>query len=454
MAVLTKSHINSLRPRQNKYTVNDTGTGSVSGLRITVQPSGKKTWVVYYKTGKTMSNGRAQQKSVTLGSVDTISLDSARKQAMEIAEKTMDASAYLKRRAVEAFEAERNEIDYIKPSVKELFEAYIKDRVDEGTKSVAKIEGYLLRRMPSQLLSMEAREVTMSDVEEALDREFKKDSGWNMALCFVKAAFGFARGTAKMRTYFGLPEYNSIADIRRKRRKIQTGYIPTLADLAQVWVECENFMTPHSANLCRAIIAGCGSRPNEIQNRKWDDIKFVKHDDGDGVSQHIKLLMMPETKMDKPHSIVISELMWGLIKKAHSLKDTVGGHQRDWIFPSSNPYLSECVSTAGIANSLRLARSAGKIDCQVTMKHVRHAFSTVLGDNGVRADVIARCQNHSLGSRINERHYGRSVFIAEKLEGTLVWERLLKEAISEYQAKKEAERTANEEMLELALLAS
>lgn len=59
-----------------------------------------------------------------------------------------------------------------------------------------------------------------------------------------------------------------------------------------------------------------------------------------------------------------------------------------------------------------------------------------MGDKGIKADVIARCQNHSLGSQINERHYGRSVFIAEKLEGSLVWEKLLKQAIADYRETK------------------
>ncbi len=57
MANLTKTFIAGLNPRKSKYTVSDTGTGSVSGLRIVVQPSGKKTWAVYYDTGKTLLNG-------------------------------------------------------------------------------------------------------------------------------------------------------------------------------------------------------------------------------------------------------------------------------------------------------------------------------------------------------------------------------------------------------------
>ncbi|WP_394144917.1 tyrosine-type recombinase/integrase [Vibrio atypicus] len=394
---------------------------------MVVQPSGKKTWSVYYDTGKVLANGRKQKASVSLGSVQSLSIEVARVKAREVVEKTYGSTAYQKKAAVKAFEEERREKDYVKPSVQELFETYIEDRVTEGAKSVDRIRGYLIRRMPASLLRMEAREVTMSDVEDALDKGFKIDSSWNMALIFTKAAFGFVRGTAKTRNYFGLPDSNPIADIRKKRVKIKTGYIPTLEDLAELWVECENWMTPHSTNLCRAIIAGCGSRPSEIQLRKWDNLVTVNHE-----GKHVSLLMMPDTKMEKPHSIVVNELMWECIKDADKIRQEVSSHQEEWMFPSYSPYLAEYANTSGIGNSIRRARAAGAISNPITLKHVRHAFSTILGDNGVRADVIARCQNHSLGSQVNERHYGRSVFIAEKLEGSMVWEQLLKKAISDY----------------------
>ncbi|EJL6947170.1 integrase family protein [Vibrio cholerae] len=431
MANLTKTFIAGLNPRKSKYTVSDTGTGSVSGLRIVVQPSGKKTWAVYYDTGKTLLNGRKQKASVSLGSVDSMSLDAVRLKAREITEKIAGTTAYQKRCAVQAFEAERKAKDYVKPKIEELFEAYIEDRASEGAKTVDKIRGYLLRRMPKHFLKMEARDVMMSDVENALDQGFKMDTSWNMALVFVKAAFGFARGTAKMRDYFGLPEYNPIADIRKKRVKIKTGYIPTIEDLSQLWVECENWMTPHSANLCRAIIAGCGSRPAEIQLRKWDDLVTINHS-----GQQITLLTIPETKMDKPHSIVVNELMWECLKEADRIRKSISNHQESWVFPSYSPYLAEYANTSGIGNSIRRARAAGAIKNPLTLKHIRHAFSTIMGDKGIKADVIARCQNHSLGSQINERHYGRSVFIAEKLEGSLVWEKLLKQAIADYRETK------------------
>ncbi|EIO5098542.1 integrase family protein [Vibrio parahaemolyticus] len=449
MANLTKAFITGLTRRKSKYTVSDTGTGSVSGLRVVVQPSGKKTWAVYYDTGKTLLNGRKQKASVSLGSLGSMSLEVARTKAREIVEKTAGSTAYQKRRAVAEFEAERQEKDYVKPKIEELFETYIEDRVEEGAKSVDNIRGYLIRRMPKHFLKMEARDVKMSDVENALDQGFHTDSSWNMALTFVKAAFGFVRSAAKTRDYFGLPEYNPIADIRKKRVKIKTGYIPTLQDLAQLWVECENWMTPHSANLCRAIIAGCGSRPAEIQLRKWDDLVAVNHE-----GKHVNLLVMPETKMEKPHSIVVNELMWECIKEADKIRKKISSHQEEWIFPSYSPYLAEYANTSGIGNSIRRARAAGAIDNPVTLKHVRHAFSTIMGDNGIKADVIARCQNHSLGSQVNERHYGRSVFIAEKLEGALAWERLLKQAIADYRARKEVIKIEENKTLKRRLAAA
>ncbi|MFC3151499.1 tyrosine-type recombinase/integrase [Litoribrevibacter euphylliae] len=437
MATLTQAFIKSLGPRKNKYTVSDTGTGSVSGLRIVVQPSGWKSWAVYYDTGKTMLNGRKQKKTVTLGYVDTISLDSARQQAREIIEQTSGATAHKKRENVRKFEEERSEVDFIKPNIKELFEEYLKDREAEGTKVIHNIRGYLINRMSDNLLSMEAREVRMSDIEEALDASFKSDSSWNMALSYVKAAFGYVRGTAKVRNHFGLPDYNPIADIRKKRIQIKTGYIPTLEDLAALWVECENYMSRHSANLTRAIIAGVGSRPSEIQQRKWDDLQSITHD-----GKHVRLLVMPETKMNKPHSIVCNDLMWECIKEADHLKEHASKCQKEFIFPSYSLYVGDYASVSGIGNSIRRARAAGAIANPVTIKHVRHAFSTIMGDNGVKADVIARCQNHSLGSAVNERHYGRSVFIAEKLEGSLKWNELLTKAIDDYRTQKRADQSA------------
>ncbi|MEF1299625.1 Arm DNA-binding domain-containing protein, partial [Vibrio parahaemolyticus] len=88
MANLTKAFIAGLSRRKSKYTVSDTGTSSISGLRIVVQPSGKKTWAVYYDTGKTLLNGRKQKASVSLGSLDSMSLEVARTKAREIVEKT------------------------------------------------------------------------------------------------------------------------------------------------------------------------------------------------------------------------------------------------------------------------------------------------------------------------------------------------------------------------------
>ncbi|MGI9889067.1 tyrosine-type recombinase/integrase [Vibrio chagasii] len=445
---LTKNSIQNLKPRKSKYTVVDGGTGSVEGLRIVIQPSGRKTWAVYYETGKRLANGRKQKASISLGSVDTISIEAARKQASDVANKTTGATVYQKKQAVESFEAERQEVDYIKPRLSELFEVYLKDRQQAGAKTVNRSRRYLLEHLPSWLLNMEAREVKMSEVEKALDATYSSDSSWNGCLILIKAAFGLAYGTAKIRDQFALPEFNTISQIRKKRVKIQTGYIPTLEDLAELWVEAPSWMTAHSANLTRAIIAGCGSRPAEIQLRKWDDIKFVKHE-----GQNVRLLVMEDTKMNKPHSLVCNDLMWECIKEADRIRKDISRHQEELLFPSSSPYLSEYANTSGIGNSIRRARTAGAITNPITLKHVRHAFSTILGDNGVSANVIARCQNHSLGSQVNERHYSRATFVAEKLEGSQVWNKLLTEAIERYLSQKEQEDADHSEMLKQKLAA-
>jgi hypothetical protein len=79
---LTQKRAERAAPAAKRYFMNDSGTqDAVTGLRLAVFPSGEKSWQVRTRIGK----GRnAPERTGTLGSFATLTLEQARKMAAEI----------------------------------------------------------------------------------------------------------------------------------------------------------------------------------------------------------------------------------------------------------------------------------------------------------------------------------------------------------------------------------
>lgn len=143
-------------------------------------------------------------------------------------------------------------------------------------------------------------------------------------------------------------------------------------------------------------------RQGELRHAKWEDIDWKKC---------IMLVPGENMKMKIDHIVPLAEETLVLLKR---LKKITG--DSEYLFPNTQRQKHPVISENAVNNLIKLTKFSGKI--------VAHGFralaSTVLNDNGFRADVIEKQLAHKEKNEVRAA-YNRAQYMPERIQMMKWW---------------------------------
>ncbi len=413
MKTLTDRGIRALKPRPHKtkngqfvpYRVADSQT---RGLNIQVTKSGKWNWCLrYHYCGK--------QRFLKLGSYPATSISEARKRTVE-AQGKVEAG-------IDPAEEQRHVPDT--PSLSRLLDAYLDNREQEGVGSVNIMRLVFKKNVLPFIGEIPTSDVMTEDITELLRRIVARGSITvaRRAQQYLHAAFAYglkAKNDPNL-TLSGIDyglKFNPVTGTQTVRiRKKAEDHYPSLQELAIAWHNIDSRAGPEISHAFRFHVAMGGQRVTETAHACWEWLQDVNG---------ILCLCIPNTKTGIPHTIPIGIHARGVIEdiRPYTGKCKV-------LFPQRNASTVPLDYTS-ISNAIRKLR----IDHDMTAwspKQLRRTAKTVMSDSGMELYKLDYWQNHNQRTTVSQRHYLRATHLNEKVEVMKLWDKLLGNALADYQ---------------------
>ncbi len=406
--LLTDAKIRAAKPRGAERLLTDG-----DGLYLRIRPAGKDWLFIFSLAGK--------RRKMGLGPYPDVTLERARDKAQEARSKVADRTdpvaardeSEAAQRAARAAEANRH-------TIRTLFELWhrkevSKSRSDAGAEIRRAIEKDVLPVIGDMFADQVTRRHVMEVLDNVKDRGVKRYA--NQLLQYLRQMFRFGamREIVTGDPTFGIRKkdvggaeaprerFLSEDEIRELAEKLPAAALPAPSEVA-VWTML--------ATLCRV---------GEISRVRKADVDL---------KAGIWTIPAMHAKNRKEHIIHLSAFATAQFEKLLKLTTS-----EEWIFPS--PDDKSHISTKTLQKQFRdrqrtealkgrskktatLSLSGG----EWTAHDLRRTGSTLMGELGVRPDVIDRCQNHVTGNKV-KKTYQRQQTMQERAEAfRLLGERL------------------------------
>lgn len=401
--LLSDKAVGNAKPKEREYLLADG-----EGLFLRVRPTGAKDWLVVYSfAGKRRKLGLGSYPTVTLATART-EADKARKSVAQVVD------PQLERKQREAAQEAQRQAEASRLTVKALFEQWEKlellSRKDKGAEARRSFEKDIFPKAGN----MVAADVTRPVVAKLLDDVVARGSpiiARNL-LGDLRQMFGFGikRGYVEndptshlKRDDFGRKvereRHLSEAEVRELARKMPNAGMGD-ASVAALWITL--------ATCCRV---------GEISQARITDVDM---DAGEW------FIPAGNSKNSKAHTVNLSEFAKAkfrfLIERAQKLES-------DWVLPAryAEGHVDLKSLTKQVGDRQRgsdskpmknrspqtdsLSLSGGKW----TPHDLRRTGATIMGELGVRSDVIEKCLNHVEANRL-KRIYQRQELRPEMRE--------------------------------------
>ena len=414
MKTLTDRGIRALKPRPHKtkpgqfvpYRVADSHT---QGLHIQVTKTGKWNWTLRY-------NFEGKLRFLKLGGYPATSIHDARRRAMEtigMVEAGEDPAA-----------GKRHVLDTT-PSVESLLDAYLEDREKEGVGSVNIMRLVFKKNVLPFIGNVPTSDVTTKDITELLRPIVARGSITvaRRAQQYLHAAFAYgseAENDPNL-TVTGIDygiTFNPVTGTKTVRiKKKAEDHYPSLQELAIAWHNIDNRAGPEVAMAFRLHVAMGGQRVTETAHARWEWLHEVNG---------VPCLCLPNTKTGIPHTIPIGIHARGVIE---NIRPYTG--KCEVLFPQRNAS-SIPLDYTSISNAIRKLRTDHDMTAW-SPKQLRRTAKTVMSDSGMELYKLDYWQNHNQRMTVSQRHYLRATHLTEKVEVMNLWDKLLGDALAEYQ---------------------
>jgi integrase len=374
--------VDRIRPAKDRRELPDRGNGSVVGLYLLVQPSGRKSWAVRYRL-----HGKSHK--FTLGNYPAIPLADARAQAGEalgLVYKGVNPATVLHAADVPDFETVVR--DFIARHAKKNRSWIEAARLLGLRPDLAVIDGGLVERWGKRRID----DVTREEIVAMLD---------DIA---ARAPYVANRTLAYLRKFYNwaLPRYR-LADspckgVQPPGKERSRDRVLDDAELKRVWIAAGNLGWPFG-DITRLLIL-TGQRLNEVACMEWSEVDL-----------DAKLWTLPRgrVKNDKGHTVPLSQTAIEIIER-------LPRHQR-LLFAGRN----------GKAPVRGFARPKAKLDelSGVTgwrLHDIRRTVASGMAGLKIALPVIEKVLNHSSGTfRGIVAVYQRHSFADEKRRALDVW---------------------------------
>jgi hypothetical protein len=252
--------VDRIRPAKRRRELPDRGNGSVVGLYLIVQPSGRKSWAVRFRL-----HGKGHK--FTLGSYPAISLADARAQAGEalglVHRRINPATALRQEDDAPLFEAVVREFitRYAKPKNRGWVETARLLGLRAAGDDLVVIEGGLVKRWGKRRLSDIRRDEVIAALDDIVDRGAPYVA--NRTLAFLRKLFNWA-----------LPRYrlaeNPCRGVQPPGEERSRERVLSDEELKAVWLAARKLGWPFGPIVQLLILTG--ARREEVGAMQWSEI--------------------------------------------------------------------------------------------------------------------------------------------------------------------------------------
>lgn len=385
---LTDTSIRNVKPGPKAVKLFDGG-----GLYLEVAPSGGKWWRLKYRIA-------GKEKRMSLGVYPTIGLKEARErrdEAKKLIARGLDPSEEKRAAKAAAIAEERVQGATFEAVAREWYERKTANLTAHYRRDIlSRLENQLFPHIGGMLFpSLEPADI-LSAVNPAVERGA------------VETAHKLARLAGQVCRYarlVGYAKYDVASGLSEALPSVQTKHLAAITDpekIGDMLRAIDAYQGDISIMYALRILPYTFVRSGELRAAEWAEINI------DGAEWVVPAGRM---KMRKPHIVPLSRQVVDLLTalREHS------GHGR-MVFPS--PFsATRCISDMGLLNALR---RMGYAKGEMTIHGFRGMASTLLNEQGYRADVIEVQLAHGERNAIRKA-YNHAEYIPERRRMMQEW---------------------------------
>lgn len=395
---LTKPNVNALKIPQGKTEV-IVFDERLPGFGVRLRAGGKRTWVLQYRIG-------LKQRRVTIGSVEALDPDEARRRAREISAKVQLGGDP----QVEKHSARKKAHLTLGIVIEKYLSAYAQRRL--GPRTLVEVR----RTLTSQwkpLHEANAGSLTRAAVASRL-AEIADESGpfaGNRARAYLSAMFNWAIEQ-------GLVEENPVLGTGKTAKETSRDRVLSEGELAELW---QSLGFGDYAWAVKLLIL-TGQRREEVAGMLWSELDLRNR------TWSIK---SDRTKNGRPHDVPLSDQAVAILR---AIRKREG---RDFVFGEGNGPFSGW-SKAKVALDKRVLTKRRAEDRKAKpmlpwrIHDLRRTAATRMAELGVQPHVVEAILNHISGHKASVAGvYNRATYAEEKRAALKLWSSHIAKLVSE-----------------------
>jgi integrase len=401
--VLTELSIQKLRPAANEYEVSD---GKVSGLRVAVQPTGHKSFIVRYRFA-----GRSRQ--LALGSYPALTLALARKRAQE-ANGAIAAGrdpGWEKKAAREALRAAQVDEHRVEKVFEEFKAKYLARHV--GAAWAREAERLMKAHVLPKLGARRFGDVKRSDVRAVLGDIV--DGGAPISANRTLAVLSrFCNWAVEQEIIAVSP----CAGVKMPSAENERDRVLEGDELRLAWRAFESIGFPHGP--IAQLLLLTGARRSEVGGMKWDELNVVAR---------TWTLPKERSKNGISHEIPLSDAAISVIEKLPRFGGTFVFGAAGRTAPSGFSKAKSKVDAMILAEGTAAGLEAGPKPW--VLHDLRRSAASGMASLGIAPHVVEAVLNHKSGTiKGVAKVYNRYSYMPEKRAALDAWARRLHEIVT------------------------
>ena len=367
----------------------------VPGFGLRIRAGGKKTWIVQYRVGK-------QQRRITLGAVNALDPEKARKAARDrLAQVTLGGDPQRDRLEARASAA---------ITLGSLVNRYLKFKEASVRKSTHSETKRYLNEYWKTLHKVPIHEVKRRDIAVRLTQISEEHGPVAAARARIALSGIFAWAMRE-----GIVDANPVIGTNKPPEPPSRDRVLTDTELAEIWAACQD--NDYGRIVKLALLTG--ARREEIGGLTWQEIDI----------ERAELTLPPErTKNGRPHIIPLSPMALSIVAA------TPRREGREYLFgegagafsgwSKAKAALDRRILEARRAAAKKTPKASGEVKPMPAWRlhDLRRTVATRMADLGIQPHVIEAILNHVSGSKAGVAGvYNRSLYAAEKRAALEVW---------------------------------
>ena len=386
---LTKPNVNGLKiPDDKKETIVFDELLPGSGVRL--RAGGKRTWIAQYRLG-------TKQRRVTLGSLEAIDADEARKRARSVFAKVhLGGDPQVEKHSARV-RAQDTLLSIISKYLASYADRALRPKTLIEVKRNLTVQWKPLHEAPANGLERSAVAGRLADIAT--------ESGpfaANRARAYLAAMFNWAIEQ-------GIVDQNPVVGTGKLTKEVSRDRILNDAELALVWQNCG----PGDYGIIIKMLILTGQRREEVAAMCWNELDL---------DANLWSIAAHRTKNGRAHDVPLSPLASAILRDIEKRSD------REYVFgsregPFSGWSKAKSHLDARIAKSIKEGTARAKAMPQWRIHDLRRTTATRMAYLGVQPHVIEAVLNHVSGHKAGVAGiYNRAAYVAEKRTALSIWD--------------------------------